>query len=530
MRGNVTDRLDSQVGRKEPTAALCWNRSRRFLYMPRMLRSLIAVAGAGLLSSLSVSQGQNAFSPGGNDYPIAGSLVGDQTAPQAAIKPTGGYVVWQENGVDGDGLGIRAQRVDGNFNRLLPQFRVNSITALDQEKPQLAALTNGGAVFVWQGGRQGFQDIYARFLPASGTTFSTTDILVNTFTNSFQINPSVATLKDGGVVVVWASDGQDGSMQGIYGQRLSATGAKLGAEFQVHLYPLNNQRTPSVAALSGGGFVVTWVSELQRNPSSVDVYARIFNASGVAVGGEFPVNADATRICANPSVAGSPDGGFAVAWSQRDGTTSNQQYVPENGLNTTTTGSTTTRNWDVYARVFQATGVAAGSAVRLNTFEYGDQYAPKLSTFGSSYLAVWTGLGQDGSMEGVFGQFFSSSAQLAGQEFRVNTDAGNRQIGPTVCTDGVNHFLVVWSSFATSGNFDLFARSYNLITVDIIPIAGGVRISWNTRPAGIYQVQSSTNYTTWNNHGSPRTASGYSDSVDVPGSGGATVYRVVRVY
>jgi hypothetical protein len=57
-----------------------------------------------------------------------------------------------------------------------------------------------------------------------------------------------------------------------------------------------------------------------------------------------------------------------------------------------------------------------------------------------------------------------------------------------------------------------------------------VRISWNTKPGGIYQVQSSTNYTTWNNYGSARTASGYTDSVDVLGSGGATIYRVVREY
>src|SRR5260221_14192000 len=55
--------------------------------------------------------GQNAFSPGGPDYAIAGALPGDQTFPHAAINATGGWLVWQDNAVDGDGLGIRSQKL-----------------------------------------------------------------------------------------------------------------------------------------------------------------------------------------------------------------------------------------------------------------------------------------------------------------------------------------------------------------------------------------------------------------------------------
>ncbi|MEY4387640.1 MAG: hypothetical protein RLY20_2923, partial [Verrucomicrobiota bacterium] len=416
----------------------------------------LALAG-GVLSLVSSARAQNAFSPGGNDYSLTGGLPGDQTAPKVAISAAGGYAVWQDNAADSSGLGIRATRLDANLNHTGPIFRVNSIVAGDQEKPQVAALTNGGAVFVWQGGQQGFQKIFARFLPAAGTNFLSTDILVNTYTNSFQINPSVATLKDGSVIVIWSSAGQDGSLQGVFGQRLSAAGTKIGGEFQINQFALNNQRTPSVAALAGGGFVVSWVSELQRGLSTVDIYARIFDASGTAAGNEFPVNTVTTNICANPSVAASPNGGFAIAWSQRDQAGINSSLSQ---LTVAPVSEPSTASWDVFARIFKADGTTVGLPFRLNTMVYGDQYAPKISAFGASYLAVWMGLGQDGSMEGIYGQFFSDAGSLAGVEFQVNTGNVSRQLNPVVCSDGMNRFLVAWSSYSTSGNSDLFAREY----------------------------------------------------------------------
>jgi len=42
----------------------------------------------------------------------------------------------------------------------------------------------------------------------------------------------VATLNDGSYVVAWTSYGQDGSVEGIYAQRFSASGAAVGPEFR----------------------------------------------------------------------------------------------------------------------------------------------------------------------------------------------------------------------------------------------------------------------------------------------------------
>src|SRR5207253_9399678 len=136
----------------------------------------------------------------------------------------------------------------------------NVQSAGDQENVRLALLKDGGAVFVWQGGASGFQHIYARFLKGEGT-FGTLDRLVNTYTNNHQIDPAVAVLADGNVVVTWSSYGQDGSMYGVYGQLFSPAGDQIGSEFQVSQTTLLSQRSSSVAGLADGGCVVAWRSE-----------------------------------------------------------------------------------------------------------------------------------------------------------------------------------------------------------------------------------------------------------------------------
>jgi hypothetical protein len=406
----------------------------------------VLVCGCLAVAASAVVFGQtNNYLTNGIEYAIAGSLPGDQSHPSFGIKTTGGYIVWEDNLTDGDGLGISARRLDSNLSGSFSSFRVNVIGAGDQERPQVALLNNGGAAFVWQGGRRSYQHIYARFLSASGTWVTpANDVLVNTFTNNFQVNPAVAALANGNVVVAWGSFNEfsGNSLQDVYAQVLSPAGQKLGGELLVNQFTSYNQRTPAIAGLSDGRFVVAWISEQQRFFNSVDIYARIFNADGSPSGNEIPVNTS-TNVCANPSIAASPNGGFMIAWSEKDLT------------------SLKTNSWDVYARAFLNTGAAAGPVARLNQNLMGDQYAPKLASLGSDFLAVWTSLGQDGSGAGVFGRFLRSDVTPEGNEFLVNTTTVGPQICPAVAADGQARFLVAWTSFTgLAYGFDVFAQRY----------------------------------------------------------------------
>jgi hypothetical protein len=75
---------------------------------------------------------------------------------------------------------------------------------------------------------------------------------------------------------------------------------------------------------------------------------------------------------------------------------------------------------------------------------------------------------QDGSREGVFGQFLQGDGSLSGTEILVNTTTISQQIHPALASDGVGRFLAVWTSFGGGINsFDLFAQRY---ATELLPL------------------------------------------------------------
>jgi hypothetical protein len=456
-RGAAVAGLFRQIRRVGLWSTRCtmWSSARA----PRLAMFFVGVLA---VSAVGGAQAQtNYYSADGGEYAVIGSLPGDQVMPSVAISTSGGLVAWQDNITDGEGWGISARRLDSTLSGTLSTFRVNVTGAGDQENVKVASLKNGGAVFAWQGGIEGFQHIFARFLTPTNTFLSTTDLPVSTFrqTNNFQVNPSVAVLANSNVVVTWASFNQagSGSLLDVYAKILSPSGQTISNEFLVNQFTNYNQRTPAVAALASGGFVIAWVSEQERvasgtvdqtngtapstlSQASVDIYARMFSSNGAAAGNEFLVN-EATIPCANPAVAAGSDGSFAIAWSGRD------TAVPANG-------------WDVYQRTYSRAGVG-NTPTLLNTHLAGNQYAPQLAAIGGDYLGVWTSLGQDGSREGVYGQFFGSTGLAVGSEFRVNTTTISEQMEPAIASDGAGQFLAVWTSYmGPPYSFDLYAQRY----------------------------------------------------------------------
>ena len=110
------------------------------------------------------------------------------------------------------------------------------------------------------------------------------EIAVNTTTAGYQFTPvRVAAFADGSFVVTWVSDVQDGSGYGVYGQRFDASGAKVGSEFAVNSTVAGDQYDGDVAALGGGGFVVSWTSDDQDGNLS-GIYAQLFDSAGSKLG------------------------------------------------------------------------------------------------------------------------------------------------------------------------------------------------------------------------------------------------------
>jgi hypothetical protein len=123
-----------------------------------------------------------------------------------------------------------------------------------------------------------------------------------------------------------------------------------------------------------------------------------------------------------------------------------------------------TNSWDVWGRAFTASGSPEVADFRINSYLFGDQYRPKIAAGPSGSMVVWTSMGQDGSREGVFGRFLQGGTAILGSEMQVNTTTISQQLHPAVAWNGVNNFLVVWTSFAGASGFDLYGQAYSLNT------------------------------------------------------------------
>jgi hypothetical protein len=412
-------------------------------------------AGGVLLAFSAALFGQTSVTNSGPEFAILGNIPGDQVLPSLSLSPSGGVVAWQDNEIDKIGQGVGASLLDTGFGagRI---FRADKTATGNQVKPQAVLLANNNILFVWEGKVGAVPYIYARFARNSakdatgyGTNFYTGDIRVNTYTADQQIEPAVAAMPDGSAIITWQSYGEDGSMWGVYARRLNPNGTpmvvKKGAgtkQFLVNQYTTYNQRNPAVAVLANGNYVITWISEQERAPGSIDVYARIFNSEDVPVTDEIPINSG-SNYCATPAVAPLNDGGFTVVWAQKD------LAVPTN-------------SWDIWGRAFSASGSPEVADFTINTYLYGDQYGPKIAAGPAGSLVVWTSMAEDGSQEGVYGRFLPGGTQVTGSEFLVNTTTISKQIHPTVAWNGVDHFLVVWTSFVGATGFDLYGQAYVL--------------------------------------------------------------------
>ena len=164
----------------------------------------------------------------------------------------------------------------------------------DSFVPLMTHNTTGQVVSLFGVGRLQFDDsVHDIYFDIGGNDVSG-EFQVNTYTSDNQYYPSTTALADGGFVVTWTSDGQDGSSYGIYAQRYDANGNTQGSEFRVNTYTSNNQSNPSITALNDGGFVITWFS-YNQDGSGYGIYAQRYDADGNTQGSEFQVNTYASN-------------------------------------------------------------------------------------------------------------------------------------------------------------------------------------------------------------------------------------------
>jgi VCBS repeat-containing protein len=243
----------------------------------------------------------------------------NQYYPDVTSLEDGGWVItWHSYGQDGDNYGIYQQRYDADGLRSGSETEVNTYTANSQAHSSVTSLDDGGWVVTWISFSQDGDSIgiYQQQYDLNGAPIGS-ETLVNTYTTDSQTNPIITSLSDGGWVVTWNSDGQDGSGTGIYQQRYNANGTPSGTETLVNTYTSGNQGYPSVTALDDGGWVVTWHSQNQDG-DNYGIYQQRYDATGAVSGVETQVNSYTTGSQTYPVATSLEDGGWIVTWLSKD--------------------------------------------------------------------------------------------------------------------------------------------------------------------------------------------------------------------
>ena len=205
-------------------------------------------------------------------------------------------------------------------------FHDDSYTLLAND-PAIASLTGDRFAYVWVQNDGALTEsdgnIRIEVRDSAGNLLSV-PIGVNEFTEGQQIQPDVIGLSDGGFVVAWASQGQDGGGASSYGvvcQIYDSAGNKVPGQFLANFdYVADSQSGPSLAALEGGDFVVTWHS-IHQDGSGWGIFGQRLNWSNdtlSAVGSQFRINTETTGDQLGPEVVALEDGGFVVTWASID--------------------------------------------------------------------------------------------------------------------------------------------------------------------------------------------------------------------
>lgn len=241
--------------------------------------------------------------------------------PQVAVNNNNNssYVTFTDDvGANSD---VRGARLDAEGNIVTPEFDAaqNSNDAdLDGDS---AILRNGNLVTVYEEVDGGTTTVEAHIAGPDGAEVR---LLQASNFDGTDVDPKVASLRNGGFVVVWnrTDDPADGAISDVQYQVFDASGTPVSGILNA-ASTAANENEPDVAALPDGDFVIVW------DDDTGDVTtARRYNPDGSPEGGKFTV-ADGNATGQDVGVAA--DGRLLFAWLLIGGEISASVWDPRDG-------------------------------------------------------------------------------------------------------------------------------------------------------------------------------------------------------
>jgi len=340
-----------------------------------------------------------------------------------------------------EGLGIYAQQYDSNGRKFKGEFQVNTYTYKESSSFSNIngiALSDGRFVIAWSStGKDGDGwGIFSQMYDIDGTSLRS-ETQVNTHTGSSQRFADVQAIDDGGFLIAWSSDLQDGSGSGIYAQRYADNGEPVGGEFQVNTYTNSGQTNPNIASLKDGGFIVAWDSYGQDG-SRNGIFAQRYADNGEPVGGEFQVNTYTSEYQGEPKVVSLDNGGFIVAW-YGDG--------PGDGVNT---------SFGFYAKIYSSDGNIYTPEFAIPGYFVDSSF--DIASSGEEFIVSYASY-RDGVGRNIYVQRYGLNGEKIGDEIKVsNSNSAFNKNDISVLNNG--SFIVSWNEYHNSESV-FFSQRYD---------------------------------------------------------------------
>jgi Ca2+-binding RTX toxin-like protein len=381
----------------------------------------VAFSTASVLSPTQV----NAMSAGGQENPAQTSL------------PDGGWVsAWQSEGT------IKTQRFTHEGSPLGSEHTVGTGFS-----PVMATLSDGGWVVAWNQWTENNGTIGLTRYGADGQALGAAQFLAYQRggpapgTSSFNVEPAVAALSDGGWVLTWVTLG-DWASDNTVGQRFSSTGEAVGPVFAVE-DPVETTIKSTVTGLRDGGWVVVW-----DNVSSTGstIYQRQFDAQGQA---KPMVLLDTASYYPPTAALALADGGWLSVWQDENSQTGNK--------------------FALKMQRYGASGAAVDKAVVLQTDISSALVFDVCLLADQGWLVIWSAMSPTTTNQGIFAQRFAADGTQAGEQLElIDSVTGLWAISVTATSDG--GWVLNWDATQPSGSgSDIYSQRFDAQGLAVSP-------------------------------------------------------------
>lgn len=393
---------------------------------PRWLTTLSLVAAVAVPAAAEIH-------PMGSPFRVNRTDDFKQENPVAAFSASGAaLVVWQndQNGIRGAFQRLDGTPASGQLTLVANETLGSRSEGLVKSRrdPAVAFLPNGQFLLAWteevayvraspfyEDRQVQDLDVYIQRFNAAGTPAGSPTRL-NTAAG-FQSVPKIAVLENGDAFAIWkTTTGGTTPQGGVTGRLVSSTGQPVGAEIKI-----SEEATADHATVAAGrnGFLVAWDATVNNQ---VDVFGRLYEASGRVSGPAFRVNTAAAGMQRWPAVAAGTDGNFLVAW---------QSYI------------TNRADVHIFGQFVSPAGGFLGNSFLISHTD-GTQLAPALTATRNGFVASWLEgytLGY-----GIQAVELTSLGTRVGNEVTVVPLRARKNYRQSIAADGRGGILIPWET------------------------------------------------------------------------------------